>query len=425
MRQKFIKSFVIFMSFMVLTGVLYGVRAWGQEIEKGIKPWEVDIQGESKKNSLMELAPGKVINDDYFAPGRVVIIEGEVAKNLYLAGEEVKSRGPVGGDVLAAGRTIEVAGPVGGDVWAAGQRILLNEETKKGVVAFGEEMVLALPAKVGTNLIFFGKRLLAEGLVKGNLRVFADKVTIAGKVDGNVIAQAGEVIVASQARIGGNLLVKGAKAPQVMPGAQIGGKVEFTKTAPPVKEKPLWERVWVKVLSLIKLLVLALLMAFFAARLLRAGSETMTTRPGLSLGLGLGVAVLAPLVLIILCAIVIGQAATLVLGTFYLSLLALGGLLFKPVAGLVAGNFIFRYLQKEKQTALLWTVLLGSTVIWLVCLVPYLGAIINVLGLLFTVGALTVLLSRNFLTWPWGGGKNEKTVSGTNTSNNMDLTNVT
>jgi len=210
--------------------------------------------------------------------------------------------------------------------------------------------------------------------------------------------------------------VKGAKAPQVMPGAQIGGKVEFTKIAPPVKEKPLWEKVWVKVLALVKLLVLALLMAFFAARLLRGGSETMTTRPGLSLGLGLGVAVLAPLVLVILCAIIIGQAATLVLGTFYLSLLALGGLLFKPVAGLVAGNFIFRYLQKEKQTALLWTVLLGSTVIWLVCLVPYLGAVINVLGLLFTVGTLTVLLSRNFLTWPWGGGKNEKTVSGTTES---------
>jgi cytoskeletal protein CcmA (bactofilin family) len=346
-----------------------------------------------------------------------VIIEGKVAKNLYMAGEEVKSRGPVGGDVLAAGRTVEVAGPVDGDVWAAGQRILLNEETKRGVVAFGEELVLALPAKVGTNLIFFGKSILAEGLVKGNLRVFADKVTITGKVDGDVIAQAGEVIVGPRARIGGNLLVKGAKAPQVMPGAQIGGKVEFTKIAPPVKEKPLWEKVWVKVLALVKLLVLALLMAFFAARLLRGGSETMTTRPGLSLGLGLGVTVLAPLVLVILCAIIIGQAATLVLGTFYLSLLALGGLLFKPVAGLVAGNFIFRYLQKEKQTALLWTVLLGSTVIWLVCLVPYLGAVINFLGLLFTVGALTVLLSRNFLTWPWGGGKNEKTVSGTNTSN--------
>jgi hypothetical protein len=62
----------------------------------------------------------------------------------------------------------------------------------------------------------------------------------------------------------------------------------------------------------------------------------------------------APLVLTILCAIIIGQAATLVLGTFYLSLLALGGLLFKPVAGLVLGNFVFRYLQKEKQTVLLW-----------------------------------------------------------------------
>lgn len=416
MRQKYLKGFIIFMAFMVLTGILYGVRAWGQEMEKGIKPWEVDIQGEKEENSLMELAPGKVVNDDYFAPGRVVIIEGKVAKNLYMAGEEVKSRGPVGGDVLAAGRTVEVAGPVGGDIWVAGQRILLNEETKRGVVVFGEELVLALPAKVGTNLIFFGKSLLAEGLVKGNLRVFADKVTIAGKVDGDVIAQVNEVTVASRARIGGDLLVKGAKAPQVMPGAQIGGKVEFTKIAPPVTEKPIWEKVWVKVLALIKLLVLVLLMAFFAARLLRDGSEIMTTRPGLSLGLGLGVAVLAPLVLIILCAIIIGQAATLVLGTFYLSLLALGGLLFKPVAGLVAGNFFFRYFQKEKQVALLWTVLLGSTIIWLVCLVPYLGAVINVLGLLFTTGALAVLLTRNFLTWPWGGGKNEKTISGTTAS---------
>ena len=61
MRQKFIKSFIIFIAFMTLTGVLYGVKAWGQEMEKGIKPWEVDIQGESKKNSLMELAPGKEI----------------------------------------------------------------------------------------------------------------------------------------------------------------------------------------------------------------------------------------------------------------------------------------------------------------------------------------------------------------------------
>lgn len=147
------------------------------------------------------------IGNDAFFSGENVVVESDVAGNLFAAGQQVGGASlSVASDAFLAGETVAVAGwDVGNAIFAAGKYVLIgtgNEETHaKAVLASGKEVLVA-----GTfeSAHLAGERVVIDGTFSGDVFVAADTVEVD---DGAVIngtlhmAEDGQLIVSDNAQV--------------------------------------------------------------------------------------------------------------------------------------------------------------------------------------------------------------------------------
>ena len=74
------------------------------------------------------VAKDEVINDDLFAGGNTVIVDGTINGDLIVGAETVIVNGKVTGNVIAAGSSVTVNGEVGHDVIAAGAAVTIGPD---------------------------------------------------------------------------------------------------------------------------------------------------------------------------------------------------------------------------------------------------------------------------------------------------------
>src|SRR5947209_4151087 len=83
------------------------------------------------------LGPGQTLNDDIYAAGGTISIEGNVNGSVIAAGGTITVSGTVSRDVMIAGGTVNVSGKVGGSIRAAGGNLRLNAPVETDVAVAG------------------------------------------------------------------------------------------------------------------------------------------------------------------------------------------------------------------------------------------------------------------------------------------------
>src|SRR2546428_10244542 len=77
---------------------------------------------------------GQTINDDIYAAGGTISIDGKVDGSVIAAGGTITVSGTVSRDVMIAGGTVNVTGKVGGSIRAVGGNLTLNAPVQQDVV---------------------------------------------------------------------------------------------------------------------------------------------------------------------------------------------------------------------------------------------------------------------------------------------------
>ena len=73
------------------------------------------------------VAADEVIDDDLYAAGETIRIEGTVRGDVIAAGQQVVISGTVEGDLMACGQAVVVTGRVGDDIRMAGMALQLGD----------------------------------------------------------------------------------------------------------------------------------------------------------------------------------------------------------------------------------------------------------------------------------------------------------
>lgn len=209
------------------------------------------------------------VDGDLFAAGQEVIINGTVTGNLFGAGSRVHlaKGGHVNGDMFAGGSEVSVAGQLDGDLRAGGTvvRVLDGGTVGGELMAGGFHVGVDEGGTVRRGLYAGGNQVALDGAVHGDVEVGAGAVRLKGKLDGdvNVVVSsdtggappaallammpnqpaidmppsiAAGVDVDPSAEIGGDLSLTGRSEPNVPTGV-VGGKSSFeAQAAAPVEE---------------------------------------------------------------------------------------------------------------------------------------------------------------------------------------------
>jgi hypothetical protein len=355
---------------LALSLVLAGLLAFG-----AARPAQA---ADFRTGNTVIIAADEVIDDDLFATGDRVEVNGTIKGDLFATGGEVVINGAVEGSLFIAGQSLQVNGQVDGSVYGGGYVLEVGPETAVGRNMYfgGYSLETEGGSSVGRSLYVGGYQAILGGEVAHDVRAGLEALELNGTVAGDVYTEVGQpdsdfsgtpfmfpgmpagvVTIEPGLRLGPDAVVEGnlwyrSAAQQAIPAGAVAGTV--TQATPEPSPRPEQPAVspgvsrasgWFDTFSrragefIALMIVGGLLLRFWPSSVRRPSAEA-EARPLRSAGWGLLVALIffvaAPL-----AAIAIFAAAVLfglvTYGQLFGTVLGLGG----AALGLTVTVFLF------------------------------------------------------------------------------------
>ena len=409
---------------------------------------------ESRGGDNVVVAADEVIDDDLYVGAGSFTLNGTVTGDLVVFGGTITINGVVEGDLLAAGQAVIIDGAVKDDVRASGAAITVSSGATVGddLVVGAYSLEIAQGGQVGGDLVYGGFQALLAGDVAGDVEVAANSVAIDGAIGGDVKAEVGEANAGPP--FSPFMFTPGM--PQVPavpggltvgPGASIGGKFSYTGPAeadipadivpepeytPSVspgeetKEAPsVGQRILDWVLDLIRnfisLLIVGLLVVWFAPKCVKRFTDVLEDKPLPSLGWGVVAFFAVPIVIFIVVgfsaalAVLFGvltvgklSATAILVGLFaafaiflVTYLMAVWGA--KIIVSVWLGRLIAQRSSTSLEQSRIWSFLIGMVIVVLLTSIPFIGGLLGFAITLLGLGALGL--------WLWQSYKSETTAA--------------
>lgn len=415
----------------------------------GVLPAGSATAAEFRGGQHVVVAADEVIADDLYASGETVTVEGKVEGDMIASGREIRLNGEVTGDLIAAGQAVVVNGTLGDDARIAGMALQLGPKASVGddVVSAGFSFETVSGSLTQGSLLFMGFQALLAGDIAEGLRGSLAALEIRGGIGGDSEIEVdgdpdmpsfvqflpspvplpvvpGGLTIADTARIEGRLdytssneaRVAGATASRLRRREPASMDAEAEKAA----RKPTWPG---RVFNWVGVLLLGLLLAWWAPGWLNERSGEIRAKPLALAGLGLlGVAALPvgialALAVLVVTAIILGllklgslAALALVLGLVGLGLLAVlfwltASYLAPLLVGLCTGRWALQRFTADRARGLMLSLVVGLVLLALLRFVPYLGFLVGLVVLLLGWGVV--------LSWLWSRPRPESTIGAT------------
>ena len=357
---------------------------------------------------------GDIVDEDLYAGGNRVLIEGTVKGDLVVAAfQTLEISGTVEGDVVGYSPLVVVTGSVEGSLRVAAD--VVRVEGDIGVDVFTGARSTVITGSVGRDIQAWTLSLDVRARVGRDIlgRVF-DNARLAGVIEGDVEITVGDLEVLAGTRIEGSLGYRSSQEAEIAADVEVGRVLtRRDPVTPNVRIQAIFTLTGV--LVVIAIAGLGFLLFWLMPRTLHMAIESVQTRTFLSLVVGFLVLVvpLAPFVIIVVQVIdsspeqalpsaVIG----LPIGLLLLGLL-LFGLLVAPVPVLTA---LGMRLSRGRRSVL-FGYFIGLLVWVVLLLVPTVRVFVMVLLAVLGLGAWTLGLvaARGRYEWAlWPGGKHRR-----------------
>ncbi|HMI31994.1 MAG TPA: hypothetical protein VK527_09660 [Candidatus Limnocylindrales bacterium] len=341
------------------------------------------------------LAGTETIHDDLYAAGTVVDIQGTVDGDLVAAGQTILIGGEVTGDVIVGGRDVTISGKVGGSIRAVGSVITISGRVGHDVVAGCGTLVVGQDATIGRDVLAGSRDASFGGRITRDVRAGGKSATFSGTVGGMVYARSREIQLAEGAVLEQDLIYTSRTPVVKAEGAIVRGRVE--QRVPDEHEGRKGPFTGSPVIGWLKGLIGLTVFGFLFFALFRnAGRRTLDAlaqAPWPSAGVGFLIAFGLPF------AAVFFFLFGIFFGGWWIGLGALVLYFFALALGyVVTATLVGRWLlaRAGRGTAAFgWALVAGLAVLGLVTAIPFLGALIGSLAILFGLGALAIAWHRS------------------------------
>ena len=329
----------------------------------------------------------QMVEGNYYAATRPFArmdMSGQVAGDLYVAGGTVTINGAIEEDLFIVSGVSNVHATVTDDVRIVAGEVTVSEYIGGDLFVIGGTLNVLSSAQIDGTVFFFGGNGEIAGVVEQSIVGYAEKLKIDGTVGGgvDVTAPAG-LQLGSNADIAESVRYKSFVEITRDPASVIGGDV--TKVASAAASTK--ETARAVLTPLFMILFTALSLYLFFQRHLYTIFTTALQRPVRSLLIGTGVIFASPIVSIMLFLTVLGAlvGALVLLST---TILALTGMV---LAGSLLGSSLWYWYRHDIQVSL-FTIIGGTSLLYMILLLPMLGIVVYVLLIAQVIGALGLRL---------------------------------
>ncbi|TMD41701.1 MAG: hypothetical protein E6I88_06800 [Chloroflexi bacterium] len=341
------------------------------------------LAADLRRGSDVTVGSGETVNDDLYAAGGTITVNGNVNGNVIVAGGTVTIAGAVSRDVMVAGGNLTISGHVGGSVRAAGGTFTITGPVAGDIVIAGGTVDIGSGATIGRDLVVAGGNATVAGPITRNVAMGSGTLTLRNHVGGNVTGRVDHLRL-DGAQIGGNLDYTSDNQVELANGARVNGTT--TQHRPPTNNATNGFFSWLR--ALIGILALGLIFLFLLPRLSGRSIDTLRAEPWASLGIGAALVVATPIVALVvfLIGILIGGWW---IGALMIPLWILVCALGYVVSAFLVGRLLFTQVGWGSYHDAI-ALAAGLLVLAVVTAIPLLGWLVGLAAVLLGVGALAV-----------------------------------
>ena len=348
------------------------------------------LAAETAASEIVIIPEGDTVTEDLYAAGSRVVVEGTIEGDLMaFAAEEVVINGEVTGSVVAVTPTMTIGGEVGGSVRFTANRVAISGSIGGDLVGAALRAELTAESTIEGDVLVWAFRLVAAGTIGTDLEGTQRTLELAGSVAGDVDVSVNSLIVTGPLDVTGDFGYRSPSEAEGLDQATVGGVVAHKTPLPPnIRIRALG--LLTRFLVILGLTCAALLVAWGWPERTEAAGDRARGSVWRALGRG-ALIVLSPLIVAGIAALIAGlvpaSASLPLLAVFVPLILALAGLVLvlSLVAGVPAVLAFGRALPGER--GLYGSVVVGSIVVGVLWMIPYVGWLVPLLVLPIGLGA--------------------------------------
>lgn len=139
------------------------------------------------------IAAGEVIDDDVFATGQSVVVDGTINGDLFAGGESITINGQVNGNVIMGGGELILDGGVAGNVYSGGYGLTIGDGARidRSLYAAGYSITSEAESMIGRSASIGGYQAMLNGDIVRDLSVGLGALELGGRVGGDVNGEVG------------------------------------------------------------------------------------------------------------------------------------------------------------------------------------------------------------------------------------------
>ncbi len=362
----FVLSFVFLFQLFIYSNIQAAVVDWGDNF---IVQKDTEINSNLYVGGQQLTLMGNVLGDAIGGGGNV-FVNNVVSGDAMLVGGTINIVSVVEHDLRLAGGTLIVSGKVGGDLAALGNNIRVVDGNS---------------ASIGGDALMVGNTIVLSAPVAGSVKISGADVTINSSIGGDVRIVADKIHIGPNTVIHGTLSYKSVRQADISADAKIIGETKFEEVKATGPQSSfisfLWDSLfWVKFISFF---VSSMILFAVGKKSMTLLSERARTAPLHNLFAGILFFIGAPISAMLLVITVIGLPLSVAVVGMSI-IFAIVAVAFTPI---LLGTLIKQLLKKGDAAS--WkAILLGSFVLALLCLVPFLGSAIRTVLFLISEGVM-------------------------------------
>lgn len=369
LKSKF--KIVVLLAVIILSLSLPIVRAEDNEAEGYTTTQEEIIQGAENQ-----------------AAQNATSMENYKQGDVYLTGDDVTIDYIIDGNLFVFANTVNIYSQIGGDAFIYANNINIQP----GSYIFGNLFAVSPNITVGGSiydLYAYSNNIQISGYIARDVRAISKDFTLSGMIGRNVFLRTNNIqvntseedTIATKASISGDLNYSATQEISI-PDGVVAGNVNFTK----VENSSISIQSYILSLGkfLVTVVIVWLLCLWLAPKFLDRTNRILTKKLPSTIGLG----ILTPILLIIAFVILILLGITSTIAGLSLLMLLLACIISSSIFVIAINNLICKKLKVEKTVGKLGILILTAIVLWLVCLIPFVGRIISIVVAILGIGIL-------------------------------------
>lgn len=351
----------------------------------------------AKETDTIIIGKDEVVSSDLVKYGSSLLVSGKVDGDAYLIGGLVNFDGNVTGDLFVMGGKLNIGGQVGGSLRVAGGDVNINSKIGKNLTVLGGNTQIAKIAIPGSLLVaagnlddraevgLGGKMAVGRGYLDGSFgrdvkMVATDELILGPNFVANGLFNYGgnkEAKIDKNAKITGGITYD--KNLKVMPGNLSYAFRQGNMTS--VLKKV---RLTTRGVSFLFTFIIGFLLIKLIPEKSRRFMELFEQKIITSFGWGLLSIVLSIVLIVFLCATIIG----IPLALLYILIFIIMVFLAKIIGSLVLGRKLLNTLNLGERRG--WALLIGLIIYYLISPLPVAGIIFRVLIITTSLGVFIV-----------------------------------